>query len=125
MAAAELSDWPAKHGPQSEALDWRRATRRRLALRNRRVSISISVSPSDARNASSPLIGVNIGSIPCAAFAEASSSGTLSPPSGTCAISTQRFSQFTLGDGVSFAVGISDIASRHFGSGLFGPAGSR
>ena|SRR6516165_3043999 len=49
----------------------------------------------------------------------------LVPPSGTCAISTQRFSQFTLGDGASFAVGISDIASRNFGSGLFGSAGPR
>ena len=31
----------------------------------------------------------------------------------------------TLGDGASFTVSISDIASRHFGSGLLGSAGSR
>ena len=53
-----------------------------MALRNRRVSISASVSPSDARNASSTLIGVNIRSILCAAFATASSSATLFPQVG-------------------------------------------
>ena len=53
-----------------------------MALRIRRVSISASASPSDARNASSTLIGVNIRSILCAAFATASSSATLFPQVG-------------------------------------------